>query len=116
MRNSATTNYPIYSDRDRHFASRDGNYEILVFDEFIEQLQQQEAFVNSVEAGIVAKVDAEGTEGLSEKQGYVLQKIVERHAGQECLICGCSIPLNEVLLDNDGLCSYHKYVADKDND
>ena len=57
------------------------------------------------------------TKNLSDKQANVLNNVVSRYANKSCLVCGETIPFNELLDDDlDGLCSYHKYQADKDND
>lgn len=106
---------PVYSKSDAYNAHIDGEDRITNFEEFILLLIENDDFQNAKEAGIVAFVKNEGTSALSPKQLYVLEKIVSRYNDKECVICGEKIPLNEVFDDNDGYCSYHKYVMDKDD-
>ncbi len=110
--------YPPYDSDDLMFAEKDGNNWVSDFADFISQLVEQDILENSTEKGIVAHVNSKGTKLLSPKQGAVLDNIISRYDDKECKLCGAEIPLNEVLnLDeNDGLCSYHKYQADKEED
>jgi hypothetical protein len=110
--------YPLYDNDDLMFAEKDANYPVSDFADFISQLVEQDILENSTEKGIASLVNSTGTKVLSTKQRYVLDVIVSRYDDKECSLCGEKIPFSEVLnFDfNDGLCSYHKNQADKDND
>lgn len=108
---------PEYNMNDIRMAEREGEFYYLEFHEFISQLLDRDLYENDTERGILAYIKDNGTDRLSAKQGYRLNKILERYNNEECNICGEKIPLNEVLDldDNDGLCSYHKHQMDKDD-
>lgn len=109
-------NFPVYNASDLHNAMQDGNHELLEFTEFLSQLSEQEILDNTTEKGILAFVQSKGTEELSTNQAKVLDIILARYDNQECKLCGEKIPLNEVLFldENDGFCSYHKHMMDKE--
>jgi hypothetical protein len=111
-------NYQEYDKRDLYHSERDGDYSYSEFSEFITLLIERDILDNEIEIGIVKLVDSKGTKILSEKQSKVLAKIVSRYESRECKLCGESIPLNEILdfEYNEGFCSYHKSIMDKNQD
>ncbi len=108
---------PEYNKNSLFLAQRDGDHYYTEFAEFISQVLERDLYEDDVERGILAYVNDNGTEKLSDKQMFRLKQIVERYANEECLICSESIPLSEALdiEENNGLCSYHKYQMDKDD-
>lgn len=108
---------PEYNMDSLKMAERDGEFYHTDFASFISQLIERDMVDDSTERGILAFVNDNGTEKLSDKQKFRLQKIVERYGREECKICGEKIPLDQVLDidENDGLCSYHKHQMDKDD-
>ena len=108
---------PEYNINSLKMAERDGEFYHIDFADFISQLIERDMIDDNTEKGILAFVNDKGTEQLSNKQKFRLEKIVERFADVRCKICGEEIPINEVLDidENDGLCSYHKHQMDKDD-
>ena len=108
---------PEYNTNSLKMAEADGEFHHTDFAEFISQLIDRDMIDDSAERGILAFVKDNGTDKLSDKQKFRLEKIVQRYADVRCKICGEEIPINEVIDidDNDGLCSYHKHQMDKDD-
>ena len=108
---------PEYNESDLKMAERDGEFIYTEFDDFINGLIDRDMIVDPAEKGILAFVRDNGTEKLSTKQRFRLEKIVQKYGTEFCKICSNEIPFNEVLDigENDGLCSYHKHQMDKDD-
>lgn len=108
---------PEYNMNGLRMAEKDGEFYHSDFADFISQLIDRDMIDDDTERGILAFVNDNGTEKLSPKQKFRLEKILERYADEKCKICGCEIPIDEVLDidENDGLCSYYKHQMDKDD-
>jgi len=104
---------PEYDEKKLLRENMEGEYSNSDFAEFIETLLNDERY-DDVEKGILAYVKSNGTINLSSAQKYRLQKLVDDY-DIDCSICGESIPVSEVVDNNDGLCSYHRYVMGKDD-
>lgn len=104
-------NIPIYNQSDLNI---DDGVEYNEFSEFISQVIDMELHENETELGICKKIITDGTKGLSDKQLYHVKNIVTRYE-KECAACGEQISLNEVLVLEGNLCSYHQYLSEKDD-
>lgn len=107
--------FPIYNVKQLTREQMEGDYYNSNFAELISELVDRDEFENDIEKGIAKKVMTEGTQGLSEKQSYHLQKIFDRYNNVKCSICEDVIPLNEVLYMQSDMCSYHQSKWDKEN-
>jgi hypothetical protein len=107
--------FPIYKVRDLKREIISGEYFNSDFASLIDELIQRDELENVIEKGIAQKVSIDGTEGLSVKQSFHLQKIFDRYNNQRCSVCDEVISLNEVLdMDGGTMCSYHQRLWDKD--
>lgn len=108
-------NFPIYRVQDLTRDVINGEYFNSEFAGLINELIDRDEFENSIEKGIAEKVKSDGTEGLSTKQSFHLQKIFDRYNNIRCSVCNDVISLNEVLdLDGGTMCSYHQRLWDRD--
>ena len=105
---------PIYKTKDLERDLMEGETFNNQFAEFIDELLRLDEFENDTEKGIVKKVSAEGTFGLTENQIYHIQKVYNRYNNVRCKICDDVIPISEVLMLDGGLCSYHQHQWNKD--
>lgn len=107
--------YPIYNNREINDWEGDLDGEISSFISFIKQFHAMELFETDIEKGVTAKVLAEGTYGLSDKQAKVIEIIVERYT-KSCKFCGTIIPIDEVFTDHgeEDMCFAHKKAWDED--
>jgi hypothetical protein len=106
---------PIYSKQQLVANQMDGDYESSDFANFLSQLCENDIISHPTASGIAMLANEKGTEILSEKQLAILEKVVAPYNNKTCLVCSEKIPLSEVLEENDGLCSYHKHQADKED-
>ena len=108
--------FPVYKEKDLISDERDGDFYNSDFAKLIQELVERNEIENDIEKGIAAKVLAEGTFDLTEKQAYHLQKIFNRYNNIRCIICNEVFPLSEVLYLDGNLCSYHQNQSEKDKD
>lgn len=110
--------YPEYDMVQLKFADRDGDSETAGFAQFISDLLTNNLLEHDAEIGVAKYVDDNGTKGLSEKQGQVLEIIIKKFGGLECNRCQTKIDWVELAEahDNGGYCSYCANSMDKDKD
>ncbi|MCM0665328.1 hypothetical protein [Flavobacterium tyrosinilyticum] len=106
--------FPIYKSNQLMREQMEGEFYNSEFADLISELIDRDELESSIEIGIAKKVRDEGTEGLSEKQSYHLQKIFDRYNDIRCSVCDDLIPLSEVLFLEGSMCSYHQHQWNKD--
>jgi len=78
------------------------------FDDFLQQLIDEDKCNDSKEEGIVKLCIDEGYSNLSSRQKYVLKGLISHYYQEECTGCG-DMPWSEILYSYDisgGMCSY----------
>ena len=86
------------------------------FKGFLEQLISS-GRTEGKEAGIAKFFIDNNYESLSDKQKYVLDRMIDENSIKECERCGSDIPWCEMLeaLDNGGYCNYCQHMMEKDD-
>ena len=84
------------------------------FEGFLEDLIKS-GRLDDKEAGIAKRMLDKGYDNLSDKQKYVLNKMIRNNSVEECQRCACDIPWSEMLeaLDNGGYCNYCQHIMEK---